>query len=38
MLVTVEEQLHELVEGLDGAEDERALSVLSALAGPIPGL
>lgn len=35
--VTVKEQLHQLVEGLDDAEAERALTVLSALVDRVRG-
>lgn len=35
--MTVKEQLHDLVEGLDDADALRALSVLSALTGRVPG-
>lgn len=35
--VTTKEQLHELVEVLDDEQATRALSVLSTLAGRVPG-
>lgn len=35
--VTAKEQLHELVEVLDDDQAARALSVLSTLAGRVPG-